>query len=90
MTGGAACYYFGPEAGVTTLGLTGSAATETAAPGEVAELSHASSKGRPAVEKALRSFQKRLAEHEAKLAQFQSEGGYTRKVKYNTSKPRSA
>ena len=81
-TGGTICYLNPSCLGALDLPTLGdlSPAAESATPGEMAELSQASSKGRPAVEKALRSFQKRLAQHQADLANYQAQGGYTTKT----------
>ena len=81
-TGGTICYLNPSCLGALDLPTLGdlSPAAESATPGEVSELSQAASKGRPSVEKALRSFQRRLAEHQADLARYQSEGSYTSKT----------
>jgi RHS repeat-associated protein len=71
--------------GGATVALSGAGSTLTleageiaASPGEVAELSQAVTQGgRAAVKKALRSFAKRLAQHQADLARYQAQGGYT-------------
>jgi len=60
--------------------LRGAAGEIAASPGEVAELSQAAQGGRAAVKKALRSFAKRLAQHQADLAKYESQGGYTSKT----------
>jgi uncharacterized protein RhaS with RHS repeats len=74
--------------GGTAVALSGAGSTLTleaaeiaASPGEVAELSQAAAQGgRAAVKKALRSFAKRLAQHQADLAKYESQGGYTSKT----------
>jgi RHS repeat-associated protein len=79
-TGGAACYYFCPEAGITTLGLEG-AGEAGATPGQAASISRTAAQGgRKAVERALRSLEERLATHEADLANYKAAGGYTSSV----------
>jgi hypothetical protein len=79
LAAGAAVGLVGLSGSTPVLELSGIAA-ETPTEGEVSELSQAVDRGRPAVEKALRSFMKRLAIHEAKLAQIQADGGYTSSV----------
>jgi len=76
ITGGAACYYLCPEAGITTLGLEGASEGVTVTPGNAASVSRAAAQGgRMAVERALRSYQKRLAEHLAKLNEIKGDPG---------------
>lgn len=61
--------------GIASLGLSGP--TE----GQVSSISRAAAQGgRNAVEKALRSYEKLLAEHEADLADYKAVGGYTSSV----------
>ena len=66
--------------GVASLGL--STATEvTSTPGQVASVSRtAAQAGRKGVEKMLRTLTERLAEHEADLARYKAEGGFTSKT----------
>jgi RHS repeat-associated protein len=77
ITGGAACYYLCPEAGITTLGLEGAGeASTTVTTGNAASISRAAAQGgRKAVERALRSYQKRLAEYLAKLNEIKGDPG---------------
>jgi RHS repeat-associated protein len=76
VTGGAACYYFCPEAGVTALGLEGAGDAASTTPGQAASISRTAAQGgRKAVERALRSYQKRLADHVAKLGEIKGDPG---------------
>jgi hypothetical protein len=84
ITGGVACYYLCPEAGITTLGLEGATeATADVAPtvGQVGTVSrHAAQGGREAVKALLKKTQQNLLEHQAKLTQYRASGGYTSSV----------
>lgn len=69
--------------GITTLGLeAGAEATAR----QVASISRtAAQAGRKGVERALRSFEKLLAQHEADLAKYKAAGGYTSSVESEIS-----
>jgi hypothetical protein len=61
--------------------LTLEAGEIAASPGEIAEFSQAVAQGgRAGAKKVLRSFAKRLAQHQADLAKYESQGGYTSKT----------
>ena len=70
------------DGGLTTLGIGTEAGGELApSAGQVAQGNeYLQSRGRASVEKAIHSLERRLAQHEADLANYQSQGGYTSKT----------
>jgi RHS repeat-associated protein len=72
ITGGAACYYLCPEgAGAMTLGEI------RPGPGASKAARIAAQGGKKALERAIRSLTKKIAEHEAKIEAAKASGGFT-------------
>jgi hypothetical protein len=72
VTSGAACYYLCPEgAGAMTLGEI------RPGPGASKAARIAAQGGKKALERAIRSLTKKIAEHEAKIAAAKASGGFT-------------
>jgi RHS repeat-associated protein len=80
VTGGLAAFYSGATAGsgLTTLGRIGIQQIVKPSPGQIAQMERVlAQQGRRAVEKALQSLERRLAEHLDKIKAAKDAGGYT-------------